>query len=102
MRFGGRTIGGNAGPAIIEIGPPHVVGRTYCSAYRAHGKQGIGMAEEVHDPRMWTTPLGNHGAASLVQRPFILPPPKSEGQPSRGAAGATPPLLWQCSMMASW
>src|SRR5262249_20956365 len=64
MRFGGRAIGGNAGLAIIKVGPPHVLGRTPRLGHRAQGKQGIGMAEEVHNPRIWATPLGNHGGRS--------------------------------------
>src|SRR5262249_53293665 len=73
IRFGGRAIGGDAGLAIIKVGPPHVVGSTRCLAHRAHGKLGIGMAEEVHDPRMWATPLGNHGGG-LLGSAFCHPP----------------------------
>jgi len=66
IRFGGRASGGNAGLATIKVGPPHVVGSSRRLAHRTDGKLGIGklgigMAEEVHDPRMWALPLGNHG-----------------------------------------
>ena len=73
-RFGNRAIGGNAGLAIIKVGSPDVVGGTGQSAHRTHGKQGIGMAEEVHDPRMWATPLGNHGGGGLLGSALCRPP----------------------------
>ena len=57
------------------------------------------MAEEVHNPGMRATPLGNHGVASSAQRFFFLPrPPMLSGQRSRARRKATPRSFWQCSM----